>query len=238
VVAYGAFAGLAVATQPLLVFPALALFFGLRQAGRRALVAALVLFVLPSGIWTARNARALDRWVPLKSSVWMNVWLGWCPEYAAAPRYAIVPAAEEARFDSLQARYGERATEGLYRSSALARIQGDPAAFAERTAAQMATWWSLPPRLLRESPATATVTRILPAAFLNLLLFPGLLRLARRDPGLARAILAFLLPVALVYGLTQISNARFKLDVEWLTVLPAAAALARPGGARPAWGSA
>lgn len=229
--ALGTIGGAAVLTQPVALPSVLWLLVsGPRRCRIRRLLPALLLFALPVGAWTVRNAVVLDRWIPLKAAFWMNVWQGDLPEYAVAPRYAVVSAGERARVDSLRAVRSEPDMETEYRQLVLARIRRDPLAFVERTAVQMLTYWFVPPRLLRERPASSLCLRVVPVVLLNLLLIPGLVRLRRRCPPLASATLAFLIPFTVVYGLTQISNTRFKLDVEWLTLLPAAMVLAPPRG--------
>jgi hypothetical protein len=116
----------------------------------------------------------------------------------------------------------------VYRRDFLARVRARPLAYAERTAIQALTYWWVPPRLWREHAFATALLRAAPVVLLNLLLVPGLLRLRAREPWLAAAILAFLVPFTLAYALTQISNTRFKLDVEWLTIPPAAMVLFPP----------
>jgi heme O synthase-like polyprenyltransferase len=63
--------------------------------------------------------------------------------------------------------------------------------------------------------------RKIPVVILNILTLIGLFYMFKKDKTQALIIVLVLLSFTLVYGVTTNANIRYKLDIEWLQLIPA-----------------
>jgi hypothetical protein len=148
-IATGACCGLAALVNPALLLPLLAMlgwagWQGRTQPGAITPRGRLILPLVPLLIlapWPIRNAHVLHAWIPLRSTVGLELWMGNRPGANGFLDPSIFPLFNRSEF-------AQYATEGEVRymrdktASAYASIEARPGAFVRLTAVRVARFWS------------------------------------------------------------------------------------------------
>jgi hypothetical protein len=95
----------------------------------------------------------------------------------------------------------------------------------ERTLVHALVYWWVPPRYWGNFSVEFVAVRLLPVVLLNALTVLGFVRLWRLHRDFASLLLLALLCFTAGYALNHVVNIRYKLEVEWLQLYAAAAAL-------------
>ena len=211
-----------------------------RRAWRHGAVAAATAVVIIAP-WAIRNYATLGDPILTKSALWVNIYGGFFPPSfvenvstdipADAPlaRYYFVDKALAKRIFELRQHQTDIAMEPIYREAVLTTIGSDVGRYLEKTLIQMGLYWWVPPKDLDDQRLSFLFVRKLPVLILVPLSIVGAVVLWRRNPPLTLAVLLALGWFTLVYGLTQVHYIRYKLDIEWLQLLLAAAAVDAAG---------
>jgi 4-amino-4-deoxy-L-arabinose transferase-like glycosyltransferase len=183
------------------------------------IVAALVL--LP---WSIRGALLFGDPTPTRTySAHLTFLHSWTPEFAVHPRYALSQEFAH-RLDSLY-RLPESAALPEMRRMALDIIRQHWKLWLERTLVHALVYWWVPPRYWGNFSVEFVAVRLLPVVLLNALTVLGFVRLWRLRRDFASLLLLALLCFTAGYALNHVVNIRYKLEVEWLQLYAAAAAL-------------
>ncbi|ROL62219.1 hypothetical protein D9V86_01770 [Bacteroidetes/Chlorobi group bacterium ChocPot_Mid] len=173
--------------------------------------------------WAIRNYIEFDHLIISKSPFWMNLYYGWLPEYHNQKRYDIIPDKVKDDIRSkLENGESDLQTEKIFKKIFLKYTTENPWLYAEKTLYQTLCYWYMPPGYWNDTRLTYIYGRKLPVIILNLLLIPGIYLLFKYDRKTALIILLTLLYFTIVYSLTSSANIRYKLDIEWLELLPIA----------------
>ncbi len=211
---------LVVLCQPLAAIPLFGLLISMRLSVR-GFVSALLICAILWTPWTLRNHQQFGRFIPFKSSVWMNVYVGFDYASHGDSSLSFISSLDQARILSAQERLDDVYIENLYRDISLNAILGHPLQYAQKTAIQAIRFWTFPPRFdaqLRD--LRFVLGRVIPETILSVgLLLSLLLRRSRKDAWV-KAIAACAMYFTLVYAFTHTQNIRFKLDTEWLLIVP------------------
>lgn len=183
---------------------------------RRILVITLTA-ILVFAPWTIRNAMTFGQFIPLKSPMWMNVYEGMVPTLSTS---------DIAFIESSRIKHNDVQMEPLYKHIAIQHFYDSPSRFFDACIHRIQELWLVPDRYahrIMEFPIL--ISRIFPQIVLLLGISASLYILVRHrhlfagQASFLWVIIGTLTYVTLIYGLTQASNIRFKLDVEWLQIV-------------------
>jgi hypothetical protein len=241
--------GVLILTQPITLAPvvfALGFVVIREHLWRQATIAALVIAAIMSP-WVIRNYVVLDRVILTKSPLWWNFYGGFMPESflggerkperiiggarvirsdnSFMRRYYVIPLKTQKKIAALQQERTDIEMEPIYRDSVLRAIREHPKLYAEKTLVQAGLYWWVPPKDLGDNSMAFVIARKAPVFLLNLASIVGFFVLYKRKKAFAVAILATLTFFTIAYAMTQVHYIRYKLDIEWLQLYYAAAAL-------------
>ncbi len=193
--------------------------------GRRHLLglifATAMLVLLP---WSIRSIRVFGDPTPTRTySAYVTFLRSWTHEFAVHPRYALSQEFAH-RLDSLY-RLPESVALPEMRQMALDIIRQHWGLWLERTVVHALVYWWVPPRYWGNLSVEFLGVRLFPVVLLNALTVVGFVRLWRLRRDFASLLLLTLLCFTAGYALNHVLNIRFKLEVEWLQLYAAAAAL-------------
>jgi len=210
--------------KPVAVPALLASLIALPRGRRHLLGLIFVMTMLVLLPWSIRGMMLFGTPTPTRTySAYVTFLRSWTPEFAVHPRYALSQEFTQ-RLDSLY-RLPESAALPEMRRMALDIIWQHWGLWLERTLVQALVYWWVPPRYWGDFSLEFVLVRLLPVVLLDVLTVLGFLRLRRLHPGFARFLVLALLCFTLGYALNHVLNIRFKLEVEWLQLYAAAAAL-------------
>lgn len=170
--------------------------------------------------WIIRNYIEFDKFIPGKSPFWLNFYVGYLPYYHANAKYNLLNKEDIRTIDSLKTTsINDVEMEKYYKKFFLRAINKSPVIYIEKTFYQMASYWWIPPKYFNDNRIQFILIRKLPVAILNLLTIVGFYFMFKTDKKYAVCIFAILFYFTAVYGLTQVANIRFKLDIEWLQLI-------------------
>lgn len=222
-VIFGALSGVLVLLQPVSIPIVAAGIFGFNLVKRSKLVFRFKSAGLTSCIaviviapWTIRNYVVFDRFIPVKSPLWMNIYEGFLLDHHGKAAFDIIPQEQQQRIDSLSQVVNDVAMEREYRAVVQQTISDNPLGYLEKCAYQAWLFWTIPPRYFTSITIGFWVIRLIPVMLLSGLTIVGAYYLYRQQPVLAASIFATLSYITLVYAATHAANIRFKLDVEWV----------------------
>lgn len=167
--------------------------------------------------WSIRNAMTFGQFIPLKSPMWMNVYEGMVPTLSTS---------DIAFIESSRIKYNDVQMEPLYKNIVIQHFNDSPSRFFDACIHRIQELWLIPDRYahrIMEFPIL--ISRIFPQIVLLLGISASLYILVRHrhqfagQAGFLWVIIGTLTYVTLIYGLTQASNIRFKLDIEWLQIV-------------------
>lgn len=205
-------------TQPILL-PAIIVFQLLFAwpLSTRDIMAFVVTGFLVFAPWTIRNSMTFGQFIPLKSPMWMNVYEGMVPNLSASDKSVI----EEYRKVK-----NDVQMEPLYKNIVINDIYDSPTRFLYACIHRIQEFWLVPDRYAdRKMEFPILISRIIPQIILLFGSFASIWILIRYkqlfagESTIMWMIIGILSYVTVIYGLTQASNIRFKLDVEWLQIV-------------------
>ncbi len=157
VVGAGIFCGVASLTRvsALAFAPALIFWWWLKGGfHRRLLRDAVLLLVVQAAViapWTARNYRVFDKFIPVRTNFWVNVWRGNFPDATGTPRNfdkVLHDLALDADYRALidpQLTGNEIHREEVYRRLALQHIRENPLRYAGLSLRRFVYFWTVDP---------------------------------------------------------------------------------------------
>jgi len=215
----GILAGIIILTQPVFLPILIAIFIHLiyKKKTKFVVVSALLL-ILTLTPWTIRNYSVFHKIIPTKSVFWMNFYGSMRDESVFNDKY---PDTKN-RIDSLETRINDVELEKHYKSAFFTFVSENPIEYIQIVGKNIVRYWWVPARYKSNYSAGLFIIRVIPVLILNVLTLVGLYYLWKRRKNYAITVILVLLYFTLVYGLTHSSNIRFKLDIEWLQLLPVA----------------
>ena len=204
---------------PIVVFAIIYLFFKLERKNAIVLSFLFLLILTP---WTIRNYIEFHEIIPVKSPFWLNVYLGYMPELQKSTQFSAIPESVRHCTDSLANVTNDVMMEKYYKLAALNTLKADPGLYFRKCIAQAAQYWWLVPRYSSDINVKTLVVRAVPIILLNILFFFGLCVMYKQHRKEALIIAGIVLYFTIVYSLTAAYNVRYKLDIEWLELFPAA----------------
>ena len=178
----------------------------------------LVTMIICFSPWIIRNYLAFDKFIPLKSVVWMNVYEGYLPQYHMTGKYDIIDKKVKANIDSLKMKINDVNMEKYYRETAIKAISKDPLLYVHKSLTQAVNFWFITPRYYNMSIIFILFVFV-PTITIFMLFLTGTRNFLKIDKKLTFTLLIILMYFTLIYSLTQASNIRFRLDIEWMLIL-------------------
>jgi hypothetical protein len=224
---FGFFTGGLLLLQPLALMPISAASFAVFRYRLKPLVLIGLCALLPMSVWITRNFLAFEKFIPTKSMLYGSMYMGWLPEFAPDKKFDVIDEKTKRQIDSLRKVLNDVELEAPHKAAVLETIQTYPMLYLEKTLRQAALFWWIPPRYAGDLSLGFIAVRLLPVILLNALCAVGIFRLWKIHSTFAVSIALALAYFTAVYALTQISNIRFKLDIEWLELYACAAAISK-----------
>lgn len=226
----GLASGVLILTQPL-VAPCIfawTVLLALRHRWKQLVIAVVMCLgvMLP---WSIRNAWVFHRFVPTKSPLWMNCYVGYMPESHGKDEFDIIPASTKAWIHQTERMIDNLKMEAHYKAIFLGAVRQNPLLYVRKTIRQAWIYWWIPPRYQAAPSLSFLIVRKLPVIILNLFFIGGLVFLFRASAVLGWGIVLCLVYFTAVYAFTWTGCIRFKLDIEWLELFPVAVMLVRLG---------
>ncbi len=217
-ISLGAFASALLQLQPV-VLPVVATAIACMVASKRwkqaLIVTATGLLLLAP--WTARNYCEFGKFMPLKSPVWMNFYLGY---WQTAPKYVMVSdSLHREIFDNEVTKFNDIEMEARYKSIAYPIIMNDIPLYLEKTACQAYLYWTYPPRYDGDKSLSFLIVRKIPNFILTVALAASLFIAYRRNRKFFWSTVLILAYFTAVYASTSVLNIRYKLDIEWVEIV-------------------
>ncbi len=220
----GLFSGIIILTQPIItpVVIAIIIFFAIKKKWKKALLSILLIGIVLTP-WTIRNYNTFNKIIPTKSPFWMNFYIGYLPPNLVDKKFDVLEKTDQNKIDSLY-KIGKNDVqmESYFKEIIEKTISKKPLLYIEKTFYQMLDYWSIPPRYIARNDFAFLIIRKIPVVVFNFLLIISILVLWRKHKNLLSIIIFILLYFTVVYGLTSVANIRFKLDIEWLELIPIA----------------
>lgn len=205
--------------QPIAFFLCLILLvFALRKY-LKTLVLVLFLIIIGLSPWIIRNYFDFNKFIPLKSPFWMNLYVGYTEENNGNKSLSFQNLNEVKRIDSLRSVINDNQMEPYYKTAFIQEFNKDKIKYVKKIFYQAGIYWWVPSRYFNDSSKSFLIVRKLPVLILNILFILSLIHLYKRYKIEFYLILSILLYFTLVYSLTQSANIRFKLDIEWLELI-------------------
>lgn len=236
---FGLLCGISILTNPVASVACLVmmvfLVLGLKKKGlpwiARTLTAAccLLLILLP---WSLRNLLELGAFVPIKSPLGWNLFMGFREE--STGREIPLSTSELQKLAEADKLEDEIIRDRIYLSVMADFIYRNPQVYATRCFERVLYYWWVPHKYVSDNSLSLWAVRKLPVLVLllsTLLCFPTWMRSA---PFPALMFLLVLLSFTFVYMMTFAGNVRFKLDVEWLQFFPIGFFLEKTTSSHPA----
>ena len=225
--------GVAGLFQPVLLAPfgLLGLYFLLGQMriksirGVAGLLAAALGTILALFPWTLRNYQVHGHWVPIKTSLGKELWMGNHPEatgtgYAPGGKEEVTNAHPPRAF-AYRGKVSEWELNELLKQEAWEYMRQDPGALVQRTCQKWVWFWTWTPSEFLRSYGGGEARKFggVAKAFWIFLL-AGAAWGAWQSRGIPREyvliLVVFAATYSLLYGLTHVGQARFRGEIEYL----------------------
>jgi hypothetical protein len=175
--------------------------------------------------WIYRNKLVFDSIVVFKSPFWMNIYEGFYPSNGIASKY--ISKENQTTIDSLRNKYNDVKMEQYYKPIVMKTIVDYPADYVMLSIDRFKQFWTIPHRYDNKIFSFSIfISRIIPQFLLTIgVLLSTLVLIKYRERHNFSTIyvhtflLISILYVSIIYSLTQSSNIRFKLDIEWIELL-------------------
>jgi hypothetical protein len=185
----------------------------------------IISFMIVFSPWIYRNKLVFDSIVVFKSPFWMNIYEGFYPSNGIASKY--ISKENQTTIDSLRNMYNDVKMEQYYKPIVMNIIVDYPADYVMLSIDRFKQFWTIPHRYDNKIFSfSILISRIIPQFLLTIgVLLSTLVLIKYRERHNFSTIyvhtflLISILYVSIIYSLTQSSNIRFKLDIEWIELL-------------------
>lgn len=185
----------------------------------------IISFMIVFSPWIYRNKLVFDSIVVFKSPFWMNIYEGFYPSNGIASKY--ISKENQTTIDSLRNKYNDVKMEQYYKPIVMNTIVDYPAEYVMLSIDRFKQFWTIPHRYDNNIFSFSIfISRIIPQFLLTIgVLLSTLVLIKYRERHNFSTIyvhtflLISILYVSIIYSLTQSSNIRFKLDIEWIELL-------------------
>jgi hypothetical protein len=185
----------------------------------------IISFMIVFSPWIYRNKLVFDSIVVFKSPFWMNIYEGFYPSNGIASKY--ISKENQTTIDSLRNKYNDVKMEQYYKPIVMKTIVDYPADYVMLSIDRFKQFWTIPHRYDNKIFSFSIfISRIIPQFLLTIgVLLSTLVLIKYRERHNFSTIyvhtflLISILYVSIIYSLTQSSNIRFKLDIEWIELL-------------------
>ncbi len=203
--------------QPILlpgIFALQLFYFGKKENLLTLIVTAVIIFAP----WTIRNAMTFGSFIPSKSPMWMNLYEGMQND---------VSFQEHKQIEFSRKYMNDVQLEKEYKPIVLRQFTQHFAVYFERSMHRFTEFWMIPDRY-KDQIVNPTIifSRILPQSLLGIgfilsviFIFGKKSTLTVDNRHFLILLIGIMLYVSIIYSLTQASNIRFKLDIEWMQIL-------------------
>lgn len=216
----GLLSGLCYLVQPISAIPvAAALIYLIVKTGYTrgaVLIASGLLMISP---WTIRNYMEFGKFIPGKSPMYMNLYVGYLELSHGKPEFSLIDSATNARIDTLKQYVNDVKMESVYADIIMPIIKSNPALYTKKAIWQAGIYWSVPPRYFNDYSVSFILARRAPMILLNLAFIISAIILYKSNKKLFIAYVLIMAYFTMIYALTATPNIRFKLDSEWLIFL-------------------
>ena len=185
----------------------------------------IISFMIVFSPWIYRNKLVFDSIVVFKSPFWMNIYEGFYPSNGKESKY--ISKENQTTIDSLRNMYNDVKMEQYYKPIVMKTIGDYPADYVMLSIDRFKQFWTIPHRYDNNIFSfSIIISRIIPQFLLTIgvLLSTLVLIKYRKRHNISTIyvhtfLLVSILYVSIIYSLTQSSNIRFKLDIEWIELL-------------------
>ena len=185
----------------------------------------IISFMIVFSPWIYRNKLAFDSFIVFKSPFWMNIYEGFYPSNGKESKY--ISKKNQTTIDSLRNMYNDVKMEQYYKPIVMKTIGDYPAEYVMLSIDRFKQFWTIPHRYDNNIFSfSIIISRIIPQFLLTIgVLLSTLVLIKYKERHNVYTIyvhtflLISILYVSIIYSLTQSSNIRFKLDIEWIELL-------------------
>lgn len=185
----------------------------------------IISFMIVFSPWIYRNKLAFDSFIVFKSPFWMNIYEGFYPSNGITSKYISIE--NQTTIDSLRNMYNDVKMEQYYKPMVMKTIGDYPEDYVMLSIDRFKQFWTIPHRYDNNIFSFSIIlSRIIPQFLLTIgvLLSTLVLIKYRKRHNISTIyvhtfLLVSILYVSIIYSLTQSSNIRFKLDIEWIELL-------------------
>lgn len=185
----------------------------------------IISFMIVFSPWIYRNKLVFDSIVVFKSPFWMNIYEGFYPSNGKESKY--ISKENQTTIDSLRNMYNDVKMEQYYKPIVMKTIGDYPADYVMLSIDRFKQFWTIPHRYDNNIFSfSIIISRIIPQFLLTIgVLLSTLVLIKYKERHNVYTIyvhtflLISILYVSIIYSLTQSSNIRFKLDIEWIELL-------------------
>lgn len=185
----------------------------------------IISFMIVFSPWIYRNKLAFDSFIVFKSPFWMNIYEGFYPSNGIASKY--ISKENQTTIDSLRNMYNDVKMEQYYKPIVMKTIGDYPEDYVMLSIDRFKQFWTIPHRYDNNIFSFSIIlSRIIPQFLLTIgVLLSTLVLIKYKERHNVSTIyvhtflLISILYVSIIYSLTQSSNIRFKLDIEWIELL-------------------
>jgi len=188
-----------------------------RPLSKKTLLALCISAFIVFAPWSLRNALTFQKFIPMKSPMWMNIYEGMAPTLSQS---------DIAFIENARKTHNDVQMEQFYKQVVSKRINQSPDTYARECLHRVKEFWLIPDRYSdRIFESGILISRIIPQTTLLIASLIAILLLIFRSEAFSEQgpllwiMAGTLIYVSLIYALTQAANIRFKLDVEWLQIV-------------------
>jgi hypothetical protein len=224
VIITGILSGILILTQPIIA-PLILVFLITLVIKKNYTKSIIILFLICIVMtpWVIRNYNSFGRFIPTKSAIWSNIYVGIKTE-----EYPLIAndkdmLTQSRRIDSLDAKMNDVVMQKEFKQFVVKFVQEHPGDYLKSCTERLIQYWSIPKNYFNNSDVKFLLVRTIPVFILNILFIFGIFILWRMNRKYAIIIISVLIYFTIVYSITHATNIRFKLDIEWIEFLSAAA---------------
>lgn len=220
----GALSGVLLQTQPVIA-PCVVVWTLLLAIKRRwmQVVVFLVICMVVMLPWNIRNMTVFHRFIPTKSPVWMNMYMGYMTPSHGKVEFDVVAEETKNWVHDTERAIDNIKMEPHYKGIFLETVRQDPLLYIRKTVWQAWVYWWVPARYQQDHSMSFLLVRKMPVIVLNIVFVCGMVVLLRENFRLGISVLLCLLYFTVVYAAACPGCIRYKLDIEWLELLPVGA---------------
>ena len=185
----------------------------------------IITFLIVFSPWIYRNTLVFHSIVVFKSPFWMNIYEGFYPSPGIPSTYISIE--NQKSIDSLRQTNNDFEMEKYYKPIVMNAISDYPKEYALLSIDRFKQFWTIPHRYDDRIFSLPIITsRLIPQFLLSTGVLISTILLYKQFKKSNYSIVYFhvfllfsVLYVSIIYSLTQSSNIRFKLDIEWIELL-------------------